>query len=81
MENKVKEIYETAIIYLSLPITCRFILGSHFKIVRTSHLGLSNSSEMDELIFKEISKQDIFPEFKKMASAYQKSRTYDASAY
>ncbi len=74
--NRIQEYYETAIEYLSLPISARFLIGTHFKIVRDAHMVFQNRDQMDELVFTEVAKQNIFPAFKKFVNHYKKSRSH-----
>lgn len=72
--NRVQDYYELACDFLSLPINARFLIGTHFKLLPYNGDIPTNKDQMDEEIFREIFKQDIFIEFKKFTQHFKKSR-------
>lgn len=76
-QNRVLDYYETACDFLSLPIYARYLIGTHFKITRDQHMVFSNRDAMDEEIFTEVFKRNIYAEFKKFTHHYKKSRSHE----
>lgn len=73
--NKVRDYYEVAVAYLSLPVSYRFNIGVYFEIVRDEHLVFSDRHSMDHLIFEEVGKRGLFPQFKKMVNSVKESES------
>lgn len=76
-QNRIEEIYELACVYLSLPVSARFLIGTHFRIVSDEHLVFSNKDAMDEEIFRKVFEQKLFTEFKKFTQHFKKSRSHE----
>ena len=75
--NRVADYYETAVTFLSLPINSRYLVGVHFKILRSGLLILGNKETMDEEIFREVFKRDIYEEFKTITRTFKASRSHE----
>ncbi len=74
LKNKVKDYYETAVIFLSLPISARYLIGAHFKIIQNEALVFGNQDDMDERIFRTVFENNIYEEFKKFTKHFKKAR-------
>ncbi len=62
--NRIKEYYDVAVEYLSLPFDARVLIGCHFKVFRNTSIDGSNQTAIDEEVFREVFNRDIFEEFK-----------------
>lgn len=72
--NRAEDYYEVACEYLSLTISCRYLVATYFDLVPDRVLAYSNRDEMDRLVFIGVAKKKILPEFKKMVQAYKASK-------
>jgi hypothetical protein len=77
MENKVTELYDVACIFLSLPITSRYLVGTHFRLLSDTTLAFGNRDHMDETIFRGVFEKGIYKEFKSFIQAFKESRSHE----
>lgn len=75
--NRIKDYYETACEFLSLPVSARFLIGAHFKILSDERMVFTERDALDEKIFEEVFKRGIYQEFKKFTHHYKKSRSHE----
>jgi len=69
--NRVEEYYELARTYLSISISGRYLIATHFELVRENIMAGSRD-EMDRLVFMGIAEKEIFEQFKKFIHQYKK---------
>lgn len=75
--NRVKEYYELACEYLSLTLYGRYLVATHFQLVRNDILE-TNQDQLDRTVFAGVVKEEIFEEFKKFIERY---KTIEANKY
>lgn len=75
--NRVKDYYDTAIEYLSLPISARFLIATHFKLVGARQLAYADREKMDTMVFEGVAKNNLLPAFKKFVTHFKKSRSHE----
>lgn len=71
--NRVKSYYNMACRYLALPLASRYMIGRHLGILNEHHLAVASSVTIDEEIFREVFKRDIYYEFVRITKRYKKS--------
>ena len=79
--NRVAEYYDVACEYLSLSVSGRFLVATHFGLLGDRVLAYADGDEMDRLVFVAVAKKKMLPEFKKMVQAFKASKDYEARHY
>ena len=79
--NRVEEYYNVACEYLSLSISGRYLVATHFHLIGDRTLAYADGCEMDRLVFMGVAKKKIFPEFKKLVRAYKESKDNEQDRY
>ena len=79
--NRVEAYYEVACEYLSLSISGRYLVATHFNLLPDRVLAYADGDEMDRMVFVAVAQRKIFPEFKKMVRAYKASKDNETKHY
>lgn len=69
--NRAKEYYDVAREYLTLSVSGRFLVATHFGLVGDRTLAYSNGDEMDRLVFVGVAEKQILPQFRRMVQAHK----------
>lgn len=75
--NRVKEYYDFAVEYLSLPIGVRFDIAIRFKLVTPNLMVFANREELDRKVFEGIARNNLLPQYRAYVAAIKKSRTHE----
>lgn len=68
--NRVKDYYETAVKFLSLPPMAQYIIGTSFHIMKWEEF-LLNQDEISAMIFKRVLEKNHYIEFKQVVFNYR----------
>lgn len=74
--NRVKELYDAASEYLSLPIGVRFTVGVRLHVIGNDVLAYGHHDEMDRSIFMAVVEKEKLPAFNKLVEYFQERGGY-----
>lgn len=68
--NRVKDYYETAVKFLSLPPMARYIIGTTFFLAKWEEFVL-NEDEISDMIFQRVVEKKLYPQFRDIVRNYR----------
>lgn len=68
--NRIRDYYDTAIVFLNLPYMAKFVIGTHFKVAEHEDF-VDAEDNMDYNIFKRVLDQNKYTEFSQMVRNYK----------
>lgn len=72
--NRVRALYDAAREYLSLSVSARYLVATHFSLIGDRTLAYADGNEMDRVVFMGVVDKKILPEFTKLVKAYKESK-------
>lgn len=76
MSNRVKELYDVACEYLSLPTGIRFAVGVRLHVIGDDDLPKGDGMEMDKRIFTSVIEKEKLHAFKRLVTHFQQRGGY-----
>lgn len=72
--NRVKDYYETAVLYLKLPDMARYVIGTQFHVMNFQDFVL-NQDEISDIVFKRAIEKGFYTEFRSLVRNHKSHGT------